>query len=237
MAGSLVFAIGDVHGCIDELRSLLDLCRKNAGTDEYEVILLGDYVDRGPASDEVIAFLIEEQEAQKYRLRCLLGNHDQMLLTAADPARSDAALIQWFGNGGEATLDAYGIDDPTELPSDHLAWIGALPVRIHERERFFVHAGVRPGIPLAEQADRDLLWIREPFLSSRQWHGALVVHGHTPTANSAPDVRQNRINVDTGVCFGRALTAAAFHANKLEPSYFINSDGLRFEIAARQANR
>lgn len=94
-----------------------------------------------------------------------------------------------------------------------------------------MHAGVRPGLPLPEQPDRDLLWIREPFLSSRQWHGALVVHGHTPTANATPEVRRNRINIDTGACFGRSLTAAAFRSNKVGPSFFLNSDGLRFEEA------
>ena len=230
MGISLTFAIGDVHGCLDELRSLLELCRRCAGGMEHEFILLGDYVDRGPASNEVIAFLMREQAAGKCRLRCLRGNHDDMLLRAADPARSDAELMQWFGNGGEATLDAYGLDDPVELPADHLAWISALPVRVHEGERFFVHAGVRPAIPLSQQVEHDLLWIREPFLSSRQWHGALVVHGHTPTAGAAPDVRSNRVNVDTGACFGRPLTAAAFGPDRPGAAFFINSDGLRFEI-------
>lgn len=230
MSIPVTFAIGDVHGCIDELRSLYELCRKIAGSVEHEFIFLGDYVDRGPASAEVVAFLMKEQAAGQCRLRCLRGNHDEMLLTAADPERSDADLLRWFSNGGEATLDAYGLADPTELPPDHLAWISNLPIRIHERERFFVHAGVRPGIPLIEQVDSDLLWIREPFLSSRQWHGALVVHGHTPTTSAAPEVRRNRVNVDTGVCFGRMLTAAAFSSNSLGPSFFLNSDGLRFEV-------
>ena len=230
MGSSLTFAIGDVHGCFDELRSLIELCRKSAGGLEHEFILLGDYVDRGPASNEVVAFLMREQAAGKCRLRCLRGNHDDMLLRAADPARSDMELMQWFGTGGEATLDAYGLDDPVELPADHLAWITALPIRVHEGERFFAHAGVRPAIPLNEQVERDLLWIREPFLSSRQWHGALVVHGHTPTAGAAPEVRSNRVNVDTGACFGRPLTAAAFSSGKMCPAVFINSDGLRFEM-------
>jgi serine/threonine protein phosphatase 1 len=237
MENALTFAIGDVHGCFDELRSLLELCRKNTGGIEHGFILLGDYVDRGPASNEVIALLMREQAAGECRFRCLRGNHDEMLLTAAHPARTDADLMQWFDNGGKATLDAYGLDDPSELPADHLAWIRALPVRIHEEERFFVHAGVRPGTPLSEQLERDLLWIREPFLSSRQWHGALVVHGHTPTANAAPEVRCNRVNIDTGACFGRSLTAAAFRSNKVGPAFFINSDGLRFEVLENDGYR
>ncbi|MFX6357501.1 hypothetical protein ABTF91_20165, partial [Acinetobacter baumannii] len=77
-----------------------------------------------------------------------------------------------------------------------------------DRRRLFVHAGIRPGVSIAQQAEKDLLWIREPFLSSEQRHGALVVHGHTPTGSGLPDLRPNRLNLDTGACFGRALTAA-----------------------------
>lgn len=94
MVASLTFAIGDVHGCYEELRSLLESCRKSAGSLEHEFILLGDYVDRGPASNEVIAFLMREQAAGKCRLHCLRGNHDKMLLRAAAPVRSDANLMQ-----------------------------------------------------------------------------------------------------------------------------------------------
>ncbi|WJR76061.1 metallophosphoesterase family protein [Bradyrhizobium sp. NP1] len=232
MAKRLVFAIGDIHGCFEELRSLLDLCSGNAGRIEHEFVLLGDYVDRGPASNEVIAYLMRAQAAGKPRFRCLLGNHDSMLSIAANPGRSDAELMQWWANGGEATLDAYGIDDPSDLPPDHLAWIRSLPYCLHENDRFFVHAGVRPGIVLAAQSEHDMLWIREPFLSSGLWHGALVVHGHTPTATRAPEVRSNRINLDTGACFGGPLTAAAFGSDRLDPLFFVNSDGLRFQITA-----
>jgi serine/threonine protein phosphatase 1 len=228
----LTFAIGDIHGCFDELRSLLALCRRSAGSAEYDFILLGDYVDRGPASNEVIEYLMREQSTGRLRLRCLRGNHDSMLLTAADPIRSDADLMQWWRNGGEATLAAYDIGDPCDLPADHLAWIRSLPLSLHESNRFFVHAGIRPGLPLNAQSEHDMLWIREPLLLSELWHGALIVHGHTPTRSGAPDARANRVNLDTGACFGRPLTAAAFSPDQFSPVFFVNSDGLKFKLPA-----
>jgi serine/threonine protein phosphatase 1 len=98
-----------------------------------------------------------------------------------------------------------------------------------------VHAGVRPGVALDAQSGDDMLWIREPFLSSPLWHGALVIHGHTPTKTRAPDVRTNRVNLDTGACFGGPLTAAAFGSAQPGPLFFVNSDGLRFEVRSGPA--
>ena len=237
MPKRLTFAIGDIHGCFDELRSLLDSCGRNAGDVEHDFVLLGDYVDRGPASREVIEYLMRVQTTGRLSLRCLLGNHDSMLSIAADLDRLDSELMQWWANGGEATLDAYGVDDPSDLPADHLEWIGSLPFCVHENGRFFVHAGIRPGVPLNAQSEHDMLWIREPFLSSELWHGALIVHGHTPTATGAPDARANRVNLDTGACFGRPLTAAAFSDDEVSPLFFVNSDGLRFKLPVAGASR
>jgi serine/threonine protein phosphatase 1 len=232
----MTFAIGDIHGCFEELRSLLEICRSSAGAIAHDFQFLGDYVDRGPASDQVIAYLMREQASAPSRFRCLMGNHDHMLCRAADRSRSDAELIQWWANGGEETLDAYGIDDPSDLPAEHLAWMRGLPLQGRDEHRLFVHAGVRPGIPLKAQSKGDMLWIREPFLSSRLWHGALVVHGHTPTATRAPDVQANRVNLDTGACFGGPLTAAAFSSDQLSPLFFVNSEGLRFELRSSSAS-
>lgn len=230
MSKHITFAIGDIHGCFEELRSLLDICRKSAGRIEHDFLCLGDYVDRGPASHEVIAYLMQEQASTPSRFRCLLGNHDHMLCLAADRDRSDADLIQWWANGGEETLDAYGIDDPSDLPAEHLSWLRTLPLYVHDDNKFFVHAGIKPGVPLDAQSKDDMLWIREPFLSSKLWHGALVVHGHTPTTTRAPDVQSNRVNLDTGACFGGPLTAAALSSVQLGPLFFVNSDGLKFEL-------
>lgn len=232
MRKRLTFAIGDIHGCFEELTSLVRLCSEAAGDAAHDFVLLGDYVDRGPQSRRVIDYLMRRQAEAPLRFRCLLGNHDEMLLLAARRDRSDAALIQWWANGGEATLEAYGVDDPCEIPADHLAWIGGLPLYLHENDRFFVHAGVRPGVPLDNQSARDMLWIREPFLHSDDWHGALVIHGHTPTTTGAPDLRANRVNLDTGACFGGPLTAAAFGNRHAAPLHFLTSDGLRFRLAA-----
>src|SRR5215471_12772537 len=116
------------------------------------------------------------------------------------------------------------------MPAEHIAWIRTLPLHVDDDKRFFVHAGVRPGVPLVTQSKHDMLWIREPFLSSELWHGALVVHGHTPTTTGAPDVQSNRVNLDTGACFGGPLTAAAFSSAQLGPLFFVNSDGLKFEL-------
>ncbi|MDI4233600.1 metallophosphoesterase family protein [Bradyrhizobium sp. Arg237L] len=237
MPKRLTFAIGDVHGCFDELRSLIRFCSKCAEDADHDFVLLGDYVDRGPASREVIAYLMREQAAAPSRFRCLRGNHDDMLAMAAKRDRSDTELIQWWSNGGEATLAAYGVDDPCDIPPDHLAWIKALPLSFHDHDRFFVHAGVRPDVPLDAQSERDMLWIRGPFLSSEDWHGAFVVHGHTPTDTSRPDLRSNRVNLDTGACFGGPLTAAAFDPHNMRPLYFLASDGLRFTLTPRRGGQ
>jgi serine/threonine protein phosphatase 1 len=108
----------------------------------------------------------------------------------------------------------------------------ALPLQLRDEHRLFVHAGVRPGVPLQAQSRDDMLWIREPFLSSRLWHGALVVHGHS---TRAPDVQANRVNLDTGACFGGPLTAAAFGSVQSGPLFFVNSDGLKFELRSGSA--
>jgi len=231
----ITFAIGDIHGCFEELRSLLAFCRKSAGDIEHDFLCLGDYVDRRPASHEVIPYLMREQASAPLQFRCLRGNHDHMLCLAADRGRSDADLIQWWTNGGEETLEAYGIDDPSDVPLDHLAWLKTLPIYARDDKRFFVHAGIKPGVSIDAQSNDNMLWIREPFLSSDLWHGALVVHGHTPTATRAPEVMSNRVNVDTGACFGGPLTAAAFIPGQPGPLFFVTSDGLRFELRSRAA--
>ncbi|MEY9983426.1 serine/threonine protein phosphatase 1 [Bradyrhizobium yuanmingense] len=216
----MTFAIGDIHGCFEELRSLLEICRSDAGAIGHDFLFLGDYVDRGPASDQVITYLMREQASAPSQFRCLMGNHDNMLCCAADQSRSDAELIEWWANGGEETLDAYGIDDPSDLPVEHLAWMRALALHVRDKHRLFVHAGVRPGIPLEAQSKDDMLWIREPFLSSRLWHGALVVHGHTPTATRAPDVEANRVNLDTGAVSGDLLRLQRLVRYSQRPCFF-----------------
>jgi serine/threonine protein phosphatase 1 len=143
----------------------------------------------------------------------LCGNHEDMLLNA----HKHDAVVEWLENGGSATLRSYGVAAPSLIPSDHLTWLEGLPDHYDDGQRFFVHAGIRPGVPLHQQRRHDLLWIREPFLSSSIDHGRLIVHGHTPLRDGQPDLRSNRINLDTGAVYGRPLTAAVFDESTRRP--------------------
>ncbi|UGX93320.1 serine/threonine protein phosphatase [Bradyrhizobium barranii subsp. barranii] len=221
----LTFAIGDIHGCFEKLTSLLVACDQIRGPRSAQFVLVGDYIDRGPQSREVMDFLVGSHGKQNRPFVCLRGNHEEMLLRAADMERTDRDLMNWWGNGGEQTLDSYGIDDPADLPSEHLDWIRALQLTKIEHGRLFVHAGLRPDVPLTSQSERDLLWIREPFLSSDHDHGLFVVHGHTPVRTGTPDLRANRLNLDTGACFGGPLTAAVFATSETGPLMFVTDSG------------
>lgn len=221
----LTFAVGDVHGCFDELQALLAVCEVIRGGEDARFILIGDYIDRGPESKQVVDFLIRRQSDQGRRFICLRGNHEEMLVRAAEKERSDRDLMNWWANGGEQTLDSYGVNDPSDLPAEHLSWIQQLPRMHKDPYRLFVHAGIRPGVPVALQSEEDLLWMREPFLSSTDDHGVLVVHGHTPTTSRRPDLRANRLNLDTGACFGGPLTAAAFSSGRRAPMMFVTHTG------------
>jgi len=118
------------------------------------------------------------------------------------------------------------------LPAEHLAWLRTLPSTISDGKRFFVHAGIEPGVPLEQQRDEMLLWIREPFLSDTRDHGQFIVHGHTPVETGQPDLRPNRVNVDTGACYGGPLTAAVFDDRSVGPFAFITDhDYIVFEAA------
>ena len=206
----ITFAIGDIHGCFEKLESLLAACDAFRDSRRARFIFLGDYIDRGSRSKDVLDLLIKGGGERDRNFVCLRGNHEEMLMRAANRDRSDRDLMTWWGNGGEATLESYGVDDPSDLPIEHLAWLRSLPLETSDHHRIFVHAGIRPGVSLSSQSAEDLLWIREPFLSSEEDHGNLVVHGHTPTRDHKPDLRLNRLNIDTGACFGGPLTAAVF---------------------------
>ncbi|MCW2221544.1 serine/threonine protein phosphatase 1 [Bradyrhizobium japonicum] len=221
----MTFAIGDIHGCFDELLTLLAVCDLACAEEDARFVFVGDYVDRGPDSRRVVQFLMRRQSDQERRFICLRGNHEEMLIRAASRDRSDRDLMNWWGNGGERTLESYGVDDACDLPAEHLAWLRQLPLMHSDRHRLFAHAGIRPGVPLSLQSQEDLLWIREPFLSSADDHGPLVVHGHTPLASGRPDLRANRLNLDTGVCFGGPLSAAAFSSRRRRPVMFATSMG------------
>ncbi len=193
-SAGLTCVIGDVHGHIRKLESLLELCEARTLPDA-RFIFIGDYVDRGPDSRAVVTLLMDLQRCNPGRVLCLRGNHEAVVLAAAQdrmhtlPGEID--MEAWFGprGGGLQTLASYGVRQASELPREHLDWMASLPLFYDDGLRLFVHAGVRPGSPLTEQEEDDLLWIREPFLSHRGDFGRLVVHGHTPVAVRVPDLR------------------------------------------------
>src|SRR3954462_1892182 len=122
MENLLTFAIGDIHGCFDKLQALLLACERAVAGGDARYVLIGDYIDRGPCSREVVDHLMRRQRRDGSRLVCLRGNHEQMLIDAA-AARGSAELIDWLSNGGRHTLDSYGVTHPASLPASHLQWI------------------------------------------------------------------------------------------------------------------
>jgi len=225
--GSRVYAIGDIHGQHLLLQALLTAIHSDINRDPPEravLICLGDYVDRGPGVREVVE-LLSEQSSGALQTVFLKGNHEAMMLATMQGDRHQTAA--WVANGGRETLACYGVtvlvDDLVsrdDLDTRGLKSIGhalyqAMPDRdkdffatlnlFHQEGGYtFVHAGIRPGVPIKDQDPQDLMWIRYDFLDSPTDHGTIVVHGHTP--KPAPDIRANRIGIDTGAYKSGILT-------------------------------
>lgn len=216
----VTFAIGDVHGALHKLQNLIARCEAHAGDRPRKYVFLGDYIDRGPDSAGVIRLLIKLQGRAPDGVIALKGNHEAMLLGAIDAAIEPD---DWLWQGGAATLQSYGAREARELPPEHLDWLRALPLMHDDGLRFFVHAGVDPRTPLDAQVEEAMLWIREPFLSSRRDYGRLIIHGHTPLEGGIPDLQSNRLNLDTGAVFGGPLTAAVFSDAAAVPLQFLQS--------------
>jgi serine/threonine protein phosphatase 1 len=201
-----VFAIGDLHGCPDELEVLLAAI--GAGADDT-LVFLGDYVDRGPRVRALVERLLRLRDERPATI-FLRGNHEDMLLAYLDLGgrHGDAYLA----NGGAATLASYEIPPGTRgaaaaalIPAVHLQFLRDLTLT-HRRDRFlFVHAGVRPGIALEQQAEEDLLWIREEFFAARHDLPWTVVFGHTPQ-REARVALPFHIGLDTGLVYGNKLS-------------------------------
>lgn len=212
-----IYAVGDVHGCLDQLRRLHDTILTD-GTDisgPKLILMLGDYVDRGPNSAETLDFLLEPLDDGFQRL-CLCGNHDDMMLAHI----LDPQISSWLDYGGLETLASYGIDVPayrdaairqrkalveSHIPQSHLDFLADLPVLVTVPGTIFSHAGIRPDLPLDEQADVDLMWAVHDYDASAYSGLPLVVHGHTPMPE--PLVERHRICVDTG-CFATGTLTA-----------------------------
>lgn len=216
---SLTYAVGDVHGRLDLLERAFDRIAAHAGVRPHRVVILGDYVDRGPDSAGVVAFLMRRQAEAD--VVCLKGNHEDMMLRAL--AGEEGALRAWLANGGLETLRCYHAradgDLRGGLPEAHVDWLSRLPLTAADPHRIFVHAGLEPDLPLELQDEATLLWIRGPFL--RAPAGAFeahIVHGHTPLWEgkpeaSEPELLEHRTNLDTGAYFTGVLTAGVFDSS------------------------
>lgn len=217
--GIRVYAIGDIHGCRRELDTLLDQIAQDCcgNTMENRIIFLGDLVDRGPDSRGVLDRLIASSLPGD-RHDFLMGNHEEAMLEVWE-GHGDV-VSGWLRYGGAQTLESYGISRgemfrlgmelPKRVrevvPEEHIRFIKGFKDHVAVGDYLFVHAGVRPGVSLDQQEPSDLRWIREEFLSDEDTdHGFRVVHGHTIT--DEPDVKPNRIGIDTGCYLSGSLTA------------------------------
>jgi serine/threonine protein phosphatase 1 len=220
--GYRAYVIGDIHGRADLLAELLAVIKTDAlvrpGPGTNVVVYLGDYVDRGPQSREVIDLILSDPLPDFAEVR-LLGNHDDTLLRfLEDPAVGPT----WSSYGGDATLLSYGVRARPDLvgidrwedmrrqlvrlmPQAHVDFLKGLSLSCVAGDYLFVHAGVRPGVPVEKQSPADLLWIRDDFIESPFDHGQVIVHGHTPF--DKPDVRHNRIGIDTNAFASGMLTS------------------------------
>lgn len=225
-----IYAIGDIHGHLDQMEQALGLIAKDGGPDA-RTVFIGDYVDRGPDSKAVIEALIRGL-ADGRNWTCLKGNHDRLFerFMAEPESRHDPHLLvgyHWLhpALGGETTVQSYGVKVPDRIrqedlaadlrqavPETHKHFLKNLQVQHEVDGVFFAHAGVRPGVPLSRQVENDLVWIRQEFLHDLSDHGALVVHGHTPV-KGGPELHPNRLAIDTGAGYGRPLRPVVIDAD------------------------
>lgn len=223
-----VYAIGDIHGRKDLLERLVPQIADHAGARDYELIFLGDYIDRGPDSAGVVDYLLHAEALSGVDCTFLKGNHEATLIDFLDKPEIGSS---WSSYGGLETLLSYGVKDiglsrdedawrdiatrfNEHLPDAHRRFYEALDSYAVRGEYCFVHAGVNPEKPFSEQTDADLLWIRDAFLDNRRQHDFMIVHGHTPEPEPHQD--QRRIGLDTGAYQTGVLTAAAIDADGVE---------------------
>ena len=221
--GRLVYAVGDVHGRLDALEPLLKSIAEDyivTRPDEPAVLVfLGDYVDRGPESKRVVDLVMAMRNHLEFEVRTLKGNHEEALLLFLDDPTFGA---QWLEHGGGPTLVSYGVQPPQQrtdteawarvsdefrraLPARHKAFYETLELMVEVGDYAFVHAGVRPGVALADQSERDLLWIRHEFIEDKGPFGKVIVHGHTPSEEA--QLTPYRLGIDTG-CYATGLLTA-----------------------------
>jgi serine/threonine protein phosphatase 1 len=224
-AGERIYAVGDIHGRYDLLKTALGQiasdCADDAAPRQPMLVLLGDYIDRGPDSAKVLQALVWLRRRGEFALRLLKGNHEQALLAfVEDPG----GAADWLGFGGAETLASYGVTPPPpgcgaaalaqardalldQMPAAHLQLLEDLEAMVLVGDYAFVHAGVRPDRPLSAQTESDLLWIRRGFVDAPGPFERMIVHGHT-WLSEQPQVTEHRIGLDTGAYATGVLTVA-----------------------------
>lgn len=239
--GERVYAIGDVHGRLDLLRALLLQVESDAlrrGHAHTHIVFLGDLIDRGPESAQVIEFLIGYRPAFR-TLHYVAGNHEECFLDVING--NSATEMSWFQFGGYETLQSYGVSERAivsrgavlqqelaeRVPQAHVDFLSRCVDQVRIGDYLFVHAGIRPGQPLDRQSPQDMRWIREEFLDDESDHGVVVVHGHS--ISRAPVVRGNRIGIDTGAYRSGRLTALGLERDE---SWFLTTRAFEEDVAA-----
>lgn len=224
-----LYAIGDVHGCLDQLQilnAIIENDMESRPVPTYQIIFLGDYVDRGPDSRACIQFLIDKMAVDP-NIFCLSGNHEDKLLTFLnDPVRTAHSFLTY---GGDQLSLSYGVTPvpvtaqeqafinlrdrlKSAIPKEHLSFMETLPTSHVAGDYMFVHAGVMPDRALENQTDHDLMWTRAPFLNHKDPLSKVIIHGHTP--HIEPEIAINRINVDTLAYDTGNLTCVALEGNE-----------------------
>lgn len=226
--GKRLYAIGDVHGRLDLVDELLSRIKDDISArpvSSVAVVFLGDLIDRGPQSAGVLERLCTLPSFPA-KILCLIGNHEEVLLRvlAAEPGLA----YDWLGYGGDACAESYGVDPValtamdesriaatlgSAIPPRHINYLKKCGDTVSFGDYLLVHAGIRPGVPIADQEPKDLRWIRQPFLSDAHDHGCMVIHGHT--ISEGVEQRTNRIGIDTGAYRTGILTAAVIEGSVL----------------------
>lgn len=239
--GLVVWAMGDIHGRLDLLEPLVEAIIADAAAsapDRTMVIFLGDYIDRGPASAEVVRYLAGLPADIGVEWRFLKGNHEEAMLTFLD---DPAFGVEWCQYGGGATLRSYGLREPDikhrveawravsldldhRIPAAERAFLDSLELSVTVGDYFFAHAGARPGKTLAEQSAHDLMWVRRSFLDSEDAFEKVVVHGHTPA--DAVHIDHRRIGLDTRAYESGVLSAARLAGTGRTVIQAVAADGI-----------
>lgn len=226
--GERIYAIGDVHGCVDQLDQIWRLITAHGAArpapQTMHIIFLGDIVDRGPDTRGALQW-IDRLRHEVPGIVTLMGNHEEMLLRSCE--RDPMMFVNWLRNGGAEAAESFGLPPfdagdtgryiealRAAVTPEWIEWIRSWPLTATSGDYFFCHAGVKPGVALRKQQRRDLLWVREEFLDDPRDHGAVIVHGHT--ISPSVEMPGNRIGVDTGAYATGVLSAVYLEDSKVE---------------------